>query len=125
METPRKRAKVLSGTTYRIPTGCGNMYVTVNHDEVGLFEVFAHLGKSGQCGSAQLELACRSITAGLRAGVDPKVFVKQARGIKCPSSVWDEGEQILSCGDAIGRAIEKENGKLLSETLESNRRKSE
>lgn len=125
METPRERPKELLGHTYRILTGCGKMYITVNHDEIGLFEIFARVGKNGGCSSAQLELACRSITAGLRAGVDPKVFIKQAKGIRCPSSVWEDGQQILSCGDAIGRAIESENGKLLSEKLESSRRKAE
>ena len=105
---PRKREKILSGRTTRYKTGCGWVYITVNRDKEGLFEIFAHLGKSGQCGAAQLEAICRSVTAGLRAYVDPKVFIKQFKGIKCPSPSLDEGIQILSCADAIATAIELE-----------------
>ena len=105
---PRKRPKILSGNTRRVATGCGNIYVTINRDEQGLFEVFAHLGKTGQCGAAQLEAMCRAITAGLRADVDPAVFVKQFSGIRCPSPGMDNGETVYSCADAISKAIQKE-----------------
>ena len=105
---PRKRQKILLGATHKLTTGCGNIYVTINRDEEGTFEIFAHLGKSGQCGAAQLEALCRSITAGLRAGVDPGVFVKQFTGIKCPSPMLTQGERIESCADAIGKAIREE-----------------
>lgn len=105
---PRKRKQALQGTTHRMQTGCGNLYVTVNSDEEGLFEIFAHLGKAGNCGSAQLEAICRSVTIGLRAGVDPEAFIKQLSGIKCPSPSWDEGEQVLSCADAISKVLKKE-----------------
>ena len=105
---PRKRPKTLVGSTQKVETGCGNLYITVNQDEEGLFEVFAHLGKAGQCGAAQIESLCRCISAGLRSGVDPGVFVKQLRGIRCPSPGLDEGVQILSCADGIATALSKE-----------------
>ena len=104
---PRKRPKILQGTTHRIKTGCGNLYITVTRDEVGMFEVFSALGKSGQCGAAQNEALCRSISAGLRAGVDPKTYIKQLKGIRCPSPGLEDGVEILSCADAIGHVLEE------------------
>ena len=42
--TPRKRAKITSGVTERVTTGCGYIYVTVNSDETGICEVFTYPG---------------------------------------------------------------------------------
>ena len=104
---PRKRAKVTTGVTERVTTGCGSLYVTVNSDEQGIFEVFSNLGKSGGCASAQLESTCRLISLALRAGVDVAILVKQLRGIRCPSIAWEGGKSILSCADAIASVLDK------------------
>jgi ribonucleoside-diphosphate reductase alpha chain len=108
--TPRKRSKVTTGVTERVTTGCGYIYVTVNSDERGIFEVFSHLGKAGGCASAQLEATCRLISLALRAGVDVASVVRQLRGIRCPSIAWEEGKSILSCADAIASVLEKHIG---------------
>jgi len=105
--TPRKRAKITSGVTERVTTGCGYIYVTVNSDEQGICEVFSSLGKAGGCASAQLEATCRLISLALRSGVDVASVVRQLRGIRCPSIAWEEGKSILSCADAIASVLEK------------------
>jgi ribonucleoside-diphosphate reductase alpha chain len=108
--TPRKRSKVTTGVTERVTTGCGYIYVTVNSDDRGIFEVFSHLGKAGGCASAQLEATCRLISLALRAGIDVASVVKQLRGIRCPSIAWEDGKSILSCADAIASVLEKHIG---------------
>jgi len=105
--TPRKRSKVTSGITEMVTTGCGHLYITVNSDEKGIFEVFSHLGKAGGCAIAQLEAICRLASLALRAGVDANSLVKQLRGIRCPSIAWEEGKAVLSCADAIASILEK------------------
>ena len=104
---PRKRAKVTAGITERVTTGCGSLYVTINSDEQGIFEVFSNLGKSGGCASAQMESTCRLISLALRSGVDVAILVKQLRGIRCPSIAWEDGKSILSCADAIASVLDR------------------
>ncbi|MCX8176014.1 MAG: TSCPD domain-containing protein, partial [Candidatus Bathyarchaeota archaeon] len=104
---PKKRPKMLHGVTYEIQTGCGSLYVTINEDENGLpFEVFARLGKAGGCASAQTEGLGRSASLILRCGIDPKEIVKHYKGISCDRQIGVGKNKVLSCPDAIGKALE-------------------
>jgi ribonucleoside-diphosphate reductase alpha chain len=105
--TPKKRGDLTWGVTRKMPTGCGALYVTMNRDEAGLFEVFAVMGKSGGCAASQTEAISRLISLGLRCGVDPDQIVKQIRGVRCPNQAWERGGRIYSCADAIAKALEK------------------
>ncbi len=103
---PRGRPAVVSGSTRKISTGCGNLYVTINEDERGPFELFAQIGKAGGCAASQTEAIGRLVSLSFRAGIDAKSIVKQLRGVRCPSPAWDNGVMVLSCADAISKALE-------------------
>ena len=105
--TPRARPQEMTGVTERIRTGHGNMYITVNFDEVGTpFEVFTTLGKAGGCDSAQLEAISRLVSLALRSGIDIKALVAQLRGITC-CPAWDSGVLVRSAPDAVALALER------------------
>lgn len=105
-----KRPKVTRGPTERVNTSCGYVYITPNRDDKGnLVEVFVKLGKAGSCAVAQLEAITRSISLGLKFGIPVEEYIGEFKGIKCPSSSWENGDQILSCADAIAKVLENEN----------------
>ncbi len=101
---PRERSKVTRGVTEKVVVGCGNLYITVNFDELGICEIFTNTGKKGGCPS-QSEATARLATAALRSGVDPQYIIKQLRGIRCPSTVRQRGMECTSCPDAIARVV--------------------
>jgi ribonucleoside-diphosphate reductase alpha chain len=103
--TPRPRPERTTGVTELINTGCGKLYVTVNQDHLGFCEVFAQMGKTGGCASSQIESTGRLISLALRSGVKIDAIIKQITGIRCPSSSWQNGSQVLSCPDAIAKVL--------------------
>lgn len=108
--TPRARPERTVGATEKVKIGCGSLYVTVNSDENGICEIFTSLGRGGGCPS-QSEAAARLASMALRAGIDVQEIIDQLKGIRCMSTIkkaaMSGGIKVLSCPDAIGKAIEQ------------------
>lgn len=107
--SPRERPDVIHGSTYRIKTAYGKLFVTINDDEKGQpFEIFSHLGKAGGFFAAKAEAICRLISLSLRSGIDSQEIIDQLKGIRGPTPTWSEdGKMILSLPDAIAQILEK------------------
>jgi ribonucleoside-diphosphate reductase alpha chain len=104
--SPRKRPDVMQGSTYKVTTAYGNLYVTINEDEYGPFEVFSQLGKAGGFFGAQTEAICRMISLALRSGIRSEKIIDQLKGIRGPDPVFHNGSRILSLPDAIANVLE-------------------
>ncbi len=106
--TPRVRPDVVSGKTYKVKTGYGILFVTVNDDEYGApIEVFATLGKSGGFFQEQSEALCRLISIALRSHIKVEEIIKQMKGIRGPMPVMTNRGTILSLPDAIAQILEE------------------
>ena len=103
----RQRPRVLSGRTYQMQTGCGPLYVTINEDEHGLFEVFTTMGKAGGCAASQCEAIGRLVSLAWRSGISPEPVVRQLRGISCHKPSGFGPNRVLSCADALAIAVQQ------------------
>jgi ribonucleoside-diphosphate reductase alpha chain len=107
---PRARPDVITGRTQKILTGYGALYVTVNEDEKGLFEVFAQIGRGGGYTASFTEGIARLVSLCLRSGVPVDEIIDQLEGIRSPRIAIDHGERVYSIPDAIAKAIKRHIG---------------
>ncbi len=105
---PRSRPEgALLGATYKIKTGYGNLYITVNDGTDGQpYEIFATIGKSGGFFQEQSEAICRMVSLSLRAGISPREVIDQLKGIRGPMPVMTEKGTVLSLPDAVAQVLE-------------------
>ncbi len=104
---PRERPNAMNGVTYKMNTAYGNLYVTVNEDEHGPFEVFAQMGKAGGFFSAQTEAITRMISLALRSNIAIEEIIAQLKGIRGPDVTFSEDGMVFSLPDAISKVLEK------------------
>jgi len=109
----RERPRSLSGSTYQMETGCGPLYVTINRDDSGLFELFTTMGKAGGCAASQCEAIGRLVSLAWRSGGQARQTVKQLIGITCHKPAGFGPNRVTSCADAVAKAIQMH---MLSET---------
>jgi ribonucleoside-diphosphate reductase alpha chain len=102
----RERPKALKGWTYQMQTGCGPLYVTVNEDKSGLFELFTTMGKAGGCAASQAEAMGRLVSLAWRSGVQARQVIKQLMGISCHCPSGFGENKVTSCADAVAKAIQ-------------------
>ncbi len=104
----RERPQIMRGTTYKVSTSYGDLFVTINDDDQGNpFEVFATIGKAGGFFSAKSEAVCRLVSLALRSGIPPEEVIKQIKGIRGPMPSWSDGGMILSLPDAVAQILER------------------
>lgn len=94
-----------TGRVVHKTVGCGELIIQIAGDGCGHdpIEVFAQLGKSGECSKCQNLALSHAITLGLKYGVPPTDFVEKLSGHKCPGQT----AEAYSCPDAIARALKE------------------
>ena len=103
---PKARPESLVGKTYKIKTGYGNLYVTINDDTAGNpFEVFSTIGKSGGVLAAKCEAISRLVSLALRAGVSPNDVIEQLKSIRGPMPTISKLGVVHSIPDAIAKIL--------------------
>jgi ribonucleoside-diphosphate reductase alpha chain len=92
----------LQGRTFKVRTGCGALYITINDNADGKpIEMFLRLGKAGGCASATAEATGRLVSRLLQIGDSPINIIKQLKGISCHSS----SDEKPSCVNAAAKAL--------------------
>lgn len=104
----RKRPVETSGVTTALKTGCGKLYATVNEDDHGICEIFLNQRDGNSCRVAYNNALAMVTSMALRAGVAVKDISKALKGQSCGKPIWDNGSLVLSCPDAIGKHLDKE-----------------
>lgn len=98
----RERPKMTHGTTERVETPRGKIYVTVNEDQAGVCEVFVESRDQEADGLSRL------ISLALRAGVDPQEIIEQLWRCESREAINDfsaDGTRVLVRSIAQGVAL--------------------
>ena len=104
----RSRPELLRGTTRRLETPLGTLYVTITEDDKGQpFEVFMSLGKAGGAIMADVEAMGRLISLALRSGIPIREIYRQLRGISSDKVLGLGPAKVMSVPDAVGIALER------------------
>ncbi|MFX4261292.1 adenosylcobalamin-dependent ribonucleoside-diphosphate reductase [Pelotomaculum propionicicum] len=103
------RPSSAQGTTHRIDTGCGKIYLTINYSDSGeILETFITTGSDGGC-LVYTEAASRLISLAIRGGISLDKIIEQLEGThSCPSFMMAKGKgKKLSPGKSCASAIAK------------------
>ena len=103
-ESSLKRPRHLYGITYKVQSGCGKLYVTINERNGKPYEVFIQSGGSGGCEAGNQALG-RTISLALRSGGDIQNIIKQLNKVKCPAALRNSKSEGKSCSDIVGRLL--------------------
>lgn len=99
------RPDTIIGTTTRIKTGFGNLYVTVNEIDGRPVEVIAQIGKSGQATLAMAEAIGRLTSMALQEDIKVDKIIHHLKGIGDERPQFEGKRKILSIPDAIGQIL--------------------
>lgn len=106
---PRKRPEITRGFTYQIDTNQGHLFVTINEDDQGMFEVFLQgVGKSGSFTSGYIEAIGRLVSMSLRSGIEVEQVIGQLQGIRSGQPTMNPGGVfVYSVPDAVAKILKK------------------
>lgn len=103
-----ERDDTLPGTTQRVQTGTGKVYVIINDGPDGEpFEVFINTGSSGGYTNSWADALGMTISVALRSGADPGELAEKLMGTRAPHVGHDNGDTIYSTPDAVGVALRR------------------
>ena len=114
---PEERPEVTDGTTIKVDTGCGKIYLTLNVDDEGNpIETFINNGSDGGCNIMYQGLS-RMISLALRSGVPVEEVIDQLQSVNsCSSCLYKmgKGEKVdgASCPDIIGKSLKNITDKI-------------
>jgi ribonucleoside-diphosphate reductase alpha chain len=98
------------GTTHKVRTGYGTIFVTVNRDKPNGIpqEVFVATNHAGSELRAWSEFASRISSMALRHGMPPEILIKCGRHIRGAKPILDGGKTVYSGPDAVAQVLEQE-----------------
>jgi ribonucleoside-diphosphate reductase alpha chain len=99
------RPESLASTTTKVPTGYGNLYITITEHDGKPFEIFCSIGKSGASVMAKAEVTGRLASLALRNGVPVQDVIKQLIDIAGGEPRAWKTHLIKSIPDAVGRVL--------------------
>jgi ribonucleoside-diphosphate reductase alpha chain len=105
LNAPRPRK--IAGTTDRVDTPVGKLYVTINEANGRLYEAFLNIGKAGADITADAEGYGRLLSMLFKIGVPPDMIVDQLRGIGGSGSIGFGKDRVRSLPDGIARVLER------------------
>lgn len=112
------RPDSLAGSTQRLNTGFGRVYVNINEDKHGdPYEVFVTMGNSGGPTNSWTEALGKTISHSFQSGQDPSEIADDLIGIRAGRIDHDNGDDIYSVPDAVGVAIRRHVGGALGESI--------
>ncbi len=118
---PIDRIDYLQGTTYRIKTGYGNLYVTINELAGKPFEVFCQIGRSGASELAKAEAVGKLVSLALRSGIQLEYIIEQIDDIMGSQPIITKKGYIKSIPDALAKVLaeylEKKKGKTIKKKI--------
>jgi ribonucleoside-diphosphate reductase alpha chain len=102
------RPEVTIGKNYKFVTGCGGLFININETENGKpVELFATIGKSGNCQKCNMEALGRMVSLSFRNHIPVEKIIKQLLSIGCHKPCGMGPKKVLSCPDAIAKALKR------------------
>jgi len=103
----KNRPDTLPSRTVKVPTGHGQLYITITEYEGEPVEVFCTIGKSGASIMAKAEVTGRLTSLALRHGVPIGEVIKELKDISGDQPrAWNK-MLIKSIPDAVGKVLEQ------------------